>query len=305
MIETKELTKEFQGGVRALAGVSLEIQDSGMFGLLGVNGAGKTTLMRILSGLLQPTGGEAHVLGHDVSTAQGKQAIKAALGYLPQELGVYPNLSAREFLEYIAVLKGVGNRAERCRQVNELLEELRLGEIADRPLKGCSGGMKRRVGIAQALLGRPRLLIVDEPTAGLDPEERVRVRNLLGEIARDCTVILSTHIVEDIGQSCADMAVLYQGAVIFRGPPRELIAQARGRVWTILSRTGERPNGGLEVISTLQMQEGMQYRVLGEPEPAWQAVATEPSLEDGYIWLMGRERSADEKRTADEKRRSG
>lgn len=290
MIAIQELTKVYKGGVRALAGIDLEIQTSGMFGLLGVNGAGKTTLMRILAGLLQPTSGTVHVLGHDVRTASGKQAVKAVLGYLPQELGLYPNLTAREFLDYIAILKGVAGREERGRQVEALLEELRIAEVANRPLKTCSGGMKRRVGIAQALLGRPQLLIVDEPTAGLDPEERVRLRNLLAEAARSCTVILSTHIVEDIGQSCGDMAVLYQGTVLFRGAPRELIARARGQVWTILSRNGERPDGGLTIISTLQMQDGVQYRVLGQPGASWEAVSAEPSLEDGYIWLMKQSR---------------
>lgn len=289
MIAIKELTKVYKGNVRALAGVDLEIQPSGMFGLLGVNGAGKTTLMRILAGLLQPTSGTAHVMGHDLRTARGKQAVKALLGYLPQELGLYPNLTAREFLEYIAILKGIG-REDRRRQIEVRLEELRITEVANRPLKTFSGGMKRRVGIAQALLGRPQLLIVDEPTAGLDPEERVRLRNLLAESARDCAVILSTHIVEDIGQSCGDLAVLYEGRVIFRGEPRELIARARGQVWTILSRSGERPDGGLAIISTLQMQDGVQYRVLGQPAASWEAVPSEPSLEDGYIWLMKQSR---------------
>ncbi len=289
MIAIKGLTKVYKGKVRALAGIDLDIQPSGMFGLLGVNGAGKTTLMRILAGLLQPTSGTAHVMGHDVRSDRGKQAIKALLGYLPQELGLYPNLTAREFLEYIAVLKGV-SREDRRRQIEDLLEELRITESADRPLRTYSGGMKRRVGIAQALLGRPQLLIVDEPTAGLDPEERVRLRNLLAESARDCTVILSTHIVEDIGQSCGDMAVLYAGEVLFRGAPRELIARARGQVWTIMSPGGERPDGGLSIISTLQMQDGMQYRVLGQPGASWEAVPVEPSLEDGYIWLMKQSR---------------
>jgi ABC-2 type transport system ATP-binding protein len=289
VIAISGLTKVYKGNVRALAGIDLEIQPNGMFGLLGVNGAGKTTLMRILAGLLQPTSGTAHVLGHDLRTARGKQAVKAQLGYLPQELGLYPNLTAREFLEYIAILKGIG-REDRRRQIEVLLGELRITEVANRPLKTLSGGMKRRVGIAQALLGRPQLLIVDEPTAGLDPEERVRLRNLLAESARDCAVILSTHIVEDIGQSCGDMAVLYEGKVIFRGEPRELIARARGQVWTILNRSGERPNGGLNIISTLQMQDGVQYRVLGQPEDSWQAVPAEPSLEDGYICLMKQSR---------------
>jgi ABC-2 type transport system ATP-binding protein len=152
--------------------------------------------------------------------------------------------------------------------------------------------MKQRVGIAQALLGRPRLLIVDEPTAGLDPEERVRFRNLLADVAQHCAVILSTHIVEDIGQSCNDMAVLWQGAVLFRGRPGELIEQVGGKVWTILGQDGERPGGSLVLVSTRQVSEGVQYRVLGAPDGRNKATAVEPNLEDGYIWLMNQARAA-------------
>jgi ABC-type multidrug transport system ATPase subunit len=246
--------------------------------------------MRILSGLLRPTGGSVRVLGHDVTTPRGKQAVKTTLGYLPQELGLYPSLTAREFLDYIAILKGLSDRRARRRQSDELLEVVGLGEAADRRLKTYSGGMKRRVGIAQALLGDPRLLVVDEPTSGLDPEERVRLRNLLAEMAGQRTVILSTHIVEDVSQSCTDLAVLYQGKVLYRGAPRELIARARGQVWRIVT-DGEKPDSGLTVVSTRQLDMGVEYRVLGEltdysTAPASRAEPVEPSLEDGYIWLM-------------------
>jgi ABC-2 type transport system ATP-binding protein len=284
VITVSNLTKTYKGNVQALRGVNLEIE-SGLFGLVGPNGAGKTTLMRILSGLLRPTGGSVHVLGHDVTTPRGKQAVKAALGYLPQELGLYPSLTAREFLDYIAILKGLSDRRARRRQIDELLELVGLGESADRRLKTYSGGMKQRVGVAQALLGDPRLLIVDEPTAGLDPEERVRLRNLLAEMAGQRTVILSTHIVEDVSQSCTDLAVLCQGKVLYRGAPRELIARARGRVWRIVT-DGEKPDSGLTVVSTRQLDTGVGYRVLGEPTAQYDAVPMEPSLEDGYIWLM-------------------
>jgi ABC-type multidrug transport system ATPase subunit len=162
----------------------------------------------------------------------------------------------------------------------------RLAEVADRRVKTFSGGMKRRLGIAQALLGDPRLLIVDEPTAGLDPEERVRFRNLLAEIAQRCSVILSTHIVEDIGQSCGQMAVLWQGSVIYDGAPGELVDRVRGKVWTLVNGDDTRPDADLVVISTRQVPEGTQYRVLGDPGSDTQAVAAEPTLEDGYIWLM-------------------
>ncbi|MFN8374728.1 MAG: ATP-binding cassette domain-containing protein, partial [Anaerolineae bacterium] len=193
MIEISNLTKTYGGKVHALRGVTLNI-GAGMFGLLGPNGAGKTTLMRIIAGLLRPTEGTVKVFNNDLSTAQGKQAAKALLGYLPQELGLYPNLSAREFLDYIAILKGITDSGARKRQIEELLDMVRLTDVANRKLKTYSGGMKRRVGIAQALLGDPKLIIVDEPTAGLDPEERVRFRNMLSDTAARCTVILSTHV---------------------------------------------------------------------------------------------------------------
>jgi ABC-2 type transport system ATP-binding protein len=292
MIRIENLSKTYGGNIQALRTISLEIPTTGMFGLLGVNGAGKTTLMRILAGLLQPSSGQVRVLGHDLSTTRGRLATKALLGYLPQELGVYPDLTAREFLDYIAILKGVTSRTERQQQIEEVLATVRLAKVSDRLLKTYSGGMKQRVGIAQALLGRPRLLIVDEPTAGLDPEERVRFRNLLAAVAQHCAVILSTHIVEDIGQSCNDMAVLWQGTMLFRGRPGELIEQVRGQVWTILGRDGQGPGGNLVVVSTRQVSEGVQYRVLGGPPSRYQAAAVEPRLEDGYMWLMNQARAA-------------
>ncbi len=284
MIELTNVTKTYAGGVQALGGINLTI-DGGMFGLVGPNGAGKTTLMRILAGLLRPTTGQACVFGHDLATMRGKLAAKALLGYLPQELGFYPMLTGREFLDYVAILKGVTDGNIRRRQIDELLEQVRLTDVANRRLKTYSGGMKRRIGIAQALLGEPKLLIVDEPTVGLDPEERVRFRNLLSDMAGRCTVILSTHIIEDISHSCTDLAVISSGRVVFRGAPRDLIEAARGHVWTITTQ-GETPNNGLSVVSTLNMVGSVQYRVLGQPSPAYQAMAVEPSLEDAYIYLM-------------------
>jgi ABC-type multidrug transport system ATPase subunit len=286
MIEITNLTKTYAGKVQALAGIDLTI-GSGMFGLVGPNGAGKTTLMRIIAGLMRPTSGSVRVFGHDMTAVRARQEAKSLLGYLPQELGLYPNLSGREFLDYIAILKGVTDSRERKQQIEQLIEQVRLTDTADRKLKAYSGGMKRRIGIAQALLGNPKLLIVDEPTVGLDPEERVRFRNLLAEMAGRCTVILSTHIVEDISHSCNDLAVINQGRVVFRGAPGDLIGRARGHVWMITT-PGLQPNGGLRVVSTLQMQNGVQYRVLGEPGNLYpSAAAVEPSLEDGYLYLMG------------------
>lgn len=286
MIEITNLTKTYKGNVHALRGVDLQI-GSGMFGLVGPNGAGKTTLMRIIAGLLTPTQGSVTVFGHDLGTTTGKHAAKMLLGYLPQDLGLYPNLTAREFLDYIAILKGVTDSRVRRQQIDSTLEWVRLTDAAERRLKTFSGGMKRRVGIAQAFLGEPRLLIVDEPTAGLDPEERVRLRNLLAETALRCTVILSTHIVEDISHSCNDLAVIRGGGVLFRGTPADVIGAARGHVWSIVT-DGAQPNGGLQVVSTLQLQRGVQYRVLGDAPTYYDAEPAEPSLEDGYMWLMQR-----------------
>jgi ABC-type multidrug transport system ATPase subunit len=198
---------------------------------------------------------------------------------------MYPDLTAQEFLDYFAILKGVTDKRQRRLQVAELLELVRLSDAAGRKIKGFSGGMKRRVGIAQALLGNPKLLIVDEPTAGLDPEERVRLRNLLADAAARCTVILSTHIIEDISQSCRDLAVINQGQVAFQGSPRNLIKQVQGQVW-LVTTDGQKPNGRTTVVSSMHLQEGVQYRVLGDASEYPNARTAEPNLEDGYIWLM-------------------
>ncbi len=289
MIEIKRLSKTYHKGahaVTALNGIDLEI-GAGMFGLLGPNGAGKTTLMRILAGIVNPTGGSVSVAGHDLGTERGKQAVKATLGYLPQELGLYPDLSARQFVDYMAILKGMDDPAARVKRVNAVLEMVGLDQAADRQLKGFSGGMKRRVGIAQALVNDPRILIVDEPTAGLDPEERIRFRNLLVDLASDRVVILSTHIVEDVGQTCRDLAVLARGRILFRGAPLSLMEAARGRVWSVTSASARRPEDGLTVISMLHLAEGTQYRLVGARTPEYpNAQSVPPGLEDGYVWLM-------------------
>ena len=287
MITINNLSKQYSKNIHALRDLSLEI-GAGMFGLLGPNGAGKTTLMRILAGLIRPTDGTAHIFGQDIVTGAGKRFVKSQLGYLPQELGLYPDLTGAEFLDYVAILKGVGNKNERKNQTAALLETVRIQDAANRRIKTYSGGMKRRLGIAQALIGNPRLLIVDEPTVGLDPEERVRLRNLLAEMAQKCTVILSTHIVEDISQSCNEVAVINKGQLAFNGRPRDLIAQARGKTWHITTN-GERPNSNLIIVSTLQLQDSVQFRILGEPNDYPNAKPVEPSLEDGYIWLMKQE----------------
>lgn len=286
MISITHLTKTYPGNITALRNIDLEI-GQGMFGLLGPNGAGKTTLMRIIAGLISPTTGQVTVFGYPL-TGAGKLAVQSRLGYLPQEFSFYPHLTAHEFLDYLGILKGITDARARRFQVDELLELVHLHDIGSRPLKTFSGGMKRRVGIAQALLGSPRLLIVDEPTVGLDPEERVHIRNLLAEIAGRSIVLLSTHVIEDIGHSCADLAILHQGQILFRGQPADLIEQARGQVWSLCTEDSPLDDENLRVVSTLQLKENTQYRVLGQPAEYYHAQSVEPSLEDGYILTMSR-----------------
>ena len=289
MIEIAGLQKTYGRGARtahALKGIDLEIPP-GMFGLLGPNGAGKTTLMRILSGIVHPSHGALRVEGHDLTTESGKRAAKSVLGYLPQELGMYPELTAAQFVDYMAILKGLVEPRERKRRVAEVLARVALEDCAHRKIKGFSGGMKRRVGIAQALVNEPKVLIVDEPTAGLDPEERIRFRNLLVHLASDRTVLLSTHIVEDIGQTCRDIAVLAKGKVLFRGTPGELTEAATGHVWTVTLSRLEAPAPGLTIVSMLHLLDGIQYRLVGSgAEGVPGAEPSRPSLEDGYVWLM-------------------
>ncbi len=230
----------------------------GMFGLLGPNGAGKTTLMRILAGILRPTGGEIQVGEFDGTTEQGRLAIKQMLGYLPQDLGMYPDLSAYDFLDYIGILKGLDDRNVRKRRVEDLLEMVSLKNVVKRKIKTFSGGMKRRVGIAQALLNDPRLLIVDEPTAGLDPEERIRFRNLLSDLGGNRTILLSTHIVEDIAQTSQNLAIMRNGQVMFQDTIRNLLQKTQGKVW-IVSTNGPKPAGNCTVVSTLLMANPRQF----------------------------------------------
>lgn len=291
MIEIKNLHKTYGSGakaVEALKGIDLTIGE-GMVGLLGPNGAGKTTLIRILAGIVHPSGGEVLVNGIPLDSEKNRRKMKAMLGYLPQELGLYPDLSGRQFIDYMAILKGLDDNKARKSRVDEVLEMVALTDVADRKIKGYSGGMKRRVGIAQALVNDPQILIVDEPTAGLDPEERIRFRNLLVDLAASRAVLLSTHIVGDIGQTCRNMTVLAQGELHYQGSPLELTTMAEGHVWNIICANGEKPNDGLLVVSTQHMPDGVRYRVVGEEASRYpQAVAESPSLEDGYVWLMNR-----------------
>jgi ABC-2 type transport system ATP-binding protein len=285
MLTITNLSKTYPNGVQALKGVSLAIE-RGLFGLLGPNGAGKSTLMRTLATLQEPDTGEIIFDGLDV--VRRPEAHRRHLGYLPQDFGVYPGVSAYDLLEHLAVLKGLADRKARREQVEALLEQTNLWAHRKKAVSGFSGGTRQRFGIAQALLGDPRLIIVDEPTAGLDPEERNRFHNLLSEVSENIVVILSTHIVEDVRQLCPRMAILAEGRVLRSGAPRELIAELGGRVWR---KTVEKPavedyRKSLRVIST-QLYEGRTLvHVLheGQPEAGFEAV--EPNLEDVYFSIL-------------------
>jgi ABC-type multidrug transport system ATPase subunit len=283
------LNKIYKGNVHALHELNLTIP-TGMCGLLGPNGAGKTTLMRILAGILEPTSGVLRIGGYDATTHSGRQNIKRTLGYLPQDLGMYPDMSAYDFLDYIGILKGLHHTPTRQKRIEELLDMVALTQVADRKVGTFSGGMKRRVGIAQAIINDPKLLIVDEPTAGLDPEERIRFRNLLADLAGDRTILLSTHIIEDIAQTCQRIAVMRKGRIIFQGYLTDMIRATQGKAFLITS-FGPKPQGDFTIVSTMHLEHAIQYRVVGNLPtiPGAQIEAVAPSLEDSYVWFMSQQ----------------
>jgi ABC-type multidrug transport system ATPase subunit len=278
-----QLTKDY-GRFRALDGITLAIPD-GMFGLLGPNGAGKTTLLRILTTLLAPTSGQVRIGEIDVMRNPG--AVRQRLGYLPQDFGFYCSLTAFEMLDYIAAMKNVPARW-RKEQVMAALAEVHLVEEARRKVGAFSGGMRQRLGIAQTLLGNPELIVVDEPTAGLDPEERIRFRNLLSRLAQQRTVLLSTHIVADVEANCASLAVLNRGRLVFSGSPLALRDQARGSVWQAEEPAEQWPalEARYPVLSTRALNGHIQGRLLADHPPVDGALPLEPVLEDGYVYVM-------------------
>ncbi|MBN8635562.1 MAG: ABC transporter ATP-binding protein [Anaerolineae bacterium] len=282
-IEIIDLVKDY-GKFRALDGVSLTI-NRGMFGLLGPNGAGKTTLMRVITTLMPVTSGQVSVGGIDVMRDPG--FVRKNLGYIPQDFGFYKSLNAYELLDYIGVMKGL-TRIERQKQVKTLLEQVNLTKDAKRRVGGYSGGMKQRLGIAQALLGDPQLIIVDEPTAGLDPEERIRFRNLLTRLSGERTVLLSTHIVGDIEASCSAVAVLNRGQVIFSGAPETLMRHANGRIWQveIEPREYEQIESTYRVTASRTASGRMLVRVLSLENPLGRGIPVEPELEEGYMAVI-------------------
>jgi ABC-2 type transport system ATP-binding protein len=282
MLEIRDLSKTYANGVQALKNVTLQIPN-GMFGLLGPNGAGKSTLMRTIATLQDPDQGSIHLNGLDVLA--NKPAVRAQLGYLPQEFGLYPKVTAEAMLDHFAMLKGVVVGSERKAVVEALLRQVNLWDVRKRKLGTYSGGMRQRFGIAQALIGNPRLIIVDEPTAGLDPEERNRFLNLLAEIGENVVVILSTHIVEDVTDLCPRMAIISQGRVLLSGEPTEAIRALEGRVWrrTIANSAIEGYRKRFSVLSTRLVGGKTIVHVLADGRPDEGFEPVEPDLEDVYF----------------------
>ncbi|MEN8201339.1 MAG: ABC transporter ATP-binding protein [Bacteroidota bacterium] len=285
-IEIKNLTKTYSGGFKALDQVNLTIRN-GMFGLLGPNGAGKSTLMRILVTLMQSTEGQVLVDGKEIQNY--RKEIRKMVGYLPQDFRFFAKLKSWEFLDYAARLGGMSSRRERRERVDEMLESVGLYEFRNRMANKLSGGMKRRLGIAQALIAHPSLIIVDEPTTGLDPEERIRFRNLLSDLGRSETIIiLSTHIVGDISSTCNQMALLNEGSLIYNGTPDHLVDLAKGHVWRteITQLQYEKLKDEVPIISTIPSGEGWEIQFVGDKPDFIDAVPVDPNLEHAYVYYM-------------------
>jgi len=287
-LEINEVSKLYRGGVWGLKNFSLKIS-SGVLGLLGPNGAGKSTLMRILATVTKPTEGRVAWNGRDLVSSPNR--VRLVLGYLPQDFGIYPNLNAVEFLTYLAAARGICGTPAR-RRIEQLLEIVNLGDAKKRRLGSLSGGMKQRVGIAQALLNDPELLIVDEPTAGLDPEERVRFRNLLSELADERIVILSTHIVSDVEAAATSIALINKGQLLVHTSPEDLLRRVEGKAWEMVvssDRFMELKKNHI-VGSSVKTSEGVRVRVVADKPPTESAQPLTATLEDAFLYLLNRAR---------------
>jgi ABC-type multidrug transport system ATPase subunit len=285
-IRISNLEMTYPGGFRALDNINLSIEN-GMFGLLGPNGAGKSTLMRILVTLMQPTFGDVLVDGLDIR--RHRREIRQMTGYLPQDFRFFTKLKAWEFLDYAARLGGITDKRQRRERIDEMLTSVGLFEFRNRMANKLSGGMKRRLGIAQALIARPKIIIVDEPTTGLDPEERIRFRNLLSDLGRsDTIIILSTHIVGDISSTCSQMALLNGGSLIYRGTPDQLVEQAKGQVWSaeVSQAVYDRMKTDYPIISTIPSGTGWEIQFVGERPEYIDARELAPNLEHAYVLYM-------------------
>ncbi|WP_273273319.1 ABC transporter ATP-binding protein [Maribacter polysiphoniae] len=265
-LKITDLNLIYKNGYNAINGISLEIKN-GMFGLLGPNGAGKSSLMKTIVGLQKPTSGSIEF--NDIDVVQDTDYIKKNLGFLPQDFGVYPKVNAYDLLNHIAVLKGVNNKAERQNQIRYLLEKVNLWHFKDKEVHTFSGGMKQRFGVAQALLGNPKIIIVDEPTAGLDPEERNRFNTLLSDISSEVVVILSTHLVEDVKNLCSEMTIMNRGRILKTGKPKELIEDLKGKIWSKFIDNDELEiyQSNLKVISQQLIERQLQITVFATTQP--------------------------------------
>jgi ABC-type multidrug transport system ATPase subunit len=286
-LSIKNLTKTYPNGVKALDNVSIEIS-KGMFGLLGPNGAGKSSLMRTIATLQEADGGTAF-LG-DIDILKNPKELRKTLGYLPQEFGVYPKITAEQLLDHLAILKGITKKKERKELVGHLLQKVNLYEVRKKYVKGFSGGMKQRVGIAQALIGSPKLIIVDEPTAGLDPGERNRFHNLLADVAEEVIIILSTHIVDDVKELCANMAIMNHGKMVYQGSPQTVVDELNGKVWqkTLERNQLARYCEEHTVISDKMVAGKPLIQVLSDHNPGTGFKQVEPSLEDAFFTKINR-----------------
>jgi ABC-2 type transport system ATP-binding protein len=291
MLELSDVSHVYPNGTRALDHVTLSIP-RGMYGLLGPNGAGKSTLMRTVATLQTPS--EGTIRFGDIDVVAEPEALRRTLGYLPQDFGVYPRVSAYDMLDHMAVLKGVAGTRERKATVETLLHQTNLWDVRSKALAGFSGGMRQRFGIAQALIGNPELIIVDEPTAGLDPEERNRFLNLLAEIGENVVVILSTHIVEDVSDLCPRMAVIAEGRIQLEGAPAELVAKTRGRIWmkTVERAELETYREKYRVISTRLFAGRTVVHILSDADPGNGFASVEGGLEDVYFSTLAATRRA-------------
>lgn len=286
-ISIEDLNKIYPNGNYAVKKLNLEIPN-GMFGLLGPNGAGKSTLMRILVTLMKPSSGKVTVNG-EYDLLKNRREIRSMLGYLPQDFSFFSKLKTYEFLDYVARLAGMKNAATRRKAVDQMLEEVGLFEARDRNANKLSGGMKRRLGIAQALINEPKIIIVDEPTTGLDPEERIRFRNLLSTIStKEVIIILSTHIVGDISSTCDNMALLNRGELAFAGSPENLVKEAKGKVWLIKATETEylEINEKYPVITTIPVDGGWEVQVVADDINGYYGEQIEPNLEHAYVYFM-------------------
>ena len=285
-ISIRSLNKKYPNGNHALKDINMEIP-TGMFGLLGPNGAGKSTLMRILVALMEPSSGEVDVFGYDL--LKQRKEVRSILGYLPQDFRFFAKYKTYEFLDYAARLSGMNNGRQRREAVDKMLESVGLYDVRERYAGKLSGGMKRRLGIAQALIHNPKLIIVDEPTTGLDPEERIRFRNLLSKVSEDnVTIILSTHIVGDISSTCNCMALMNKGEVVFFGHPQDMLKEAEGKVWRMKIEAKDLNiiDSKYPVITTIPSGTGWEVQVVAEKIEGYDAEPFPPNLEHAYVYYM-------------------